>query len=299
MTSIAEPDYPFAILGPPPDAKPAEEEDFWTELEKEDQAASALVYDPLEPWNRAMFQINDKLYFWMLKPLAQGYRAVTAEGFRLGVRNFFHNLGAPLRFINCLLQGKFSAGGAELARFAVNSTVGVLGFGDPAANYPALNPPEEDLGQTLAPDDAYLTLRGLRTLGVRLERHQANALTLANWLRERPEVMRVMYPALPDDSGHSLWLRDFSGACGLFGFVMDCPGRDALAAFLDGLKLFGLGDSWGGYESLLVPTRPQKLRTAVPWHTEGQCMRIHVGLEAPEDLTEDLARGFRSMRGST
>ncbi len=157
----------------------------------------------------------------------------------------------------------------------------------------------QDQGHTLGPDDAYLTLRGLRTLGVRLPRHQENGLHLAHWLRSRPEVSQVMHPALPEDPGHPIWKRDFTGACGLFGFVMDCPSRDALRAFLNGLELFGLGDSWGGYESLLVPTHPERLRTATQWAVKGQCMRVHAGLEDPDDLVADLERGFQRMREFT
>ncbi|MEW6670983.1 MAG: VacJ family lipoprotein [Thermodesulfobacteriota bacterium] len=107
------------------------------------------VADPIEPWNRAMFHFNDKLYFWILKPLAKGYRAVVPRLARTGVQNFFANLTAPVRFMGCLLQGKGDAAGGEFSRFFMNTTVGVLGFGNPAKDYPEMNPPEEDFGQTL------------------------------------------------------------------------------------------------------------------------------------------------------
>ncbi len=106
------------------------------------------VADPLEGFNRAMFYVNDKLYFWLLKPVARGYRTVVAQDIRIGVKNFFTNITAPIRMVNCLLQGKGKAAGAEVAKFFINSTAGVLGFGDPAQNYPELNPDPEDLGQT-------------------------------------------------------------------------------------------------------------------------------------------------------
>jgi phospholipid-binding lipoprotein MlaA len=119
------------------------------EFDDEFEEIKVEVSDPLEFWNRAMFHFNDKLYFWILKPLARGYRAVIPKPARVGVKNFFHNLTTPLRMVNCLLQGKVSAAGGELGRFIVNSTVGVLGFGNPARHFPKLNPREEDLGQTL------------------------------------------------------------------------------------------------------------------------------------------------------
>jgi phospholipid-binding lipoprotein MlaA len=119
-------------------------------VEEEEANTSPAIADPLAPWNRAMFHFNDKLYFWVLKPTAQGYKAVTPDIVRSGVKNFFHNLTAPIRFVNCLLQGKSEAAGAELGAFMVNTVVGVLGFGNPAAKDPRLKPHEEDFGQTLA-----------------------------------------------------------------------------------------------------------------------------------------------------
>ncbi len=151
-------------------------------------------------------------------------------------------------------------------------------------------------GNCVAPDDVYLALRGLRTLAVRLQRHQDSGLRIARWLQERPEVLRVMHPALPRDPGHGLWRRDFSGASGLFGFVLRPARREALAAMLNGMRYFGMGYSWGGYESLLIPTYPRKYRTATTWEPGGQTLRIHVGLEDPEDLTADLAAGLERLR---
>lgn len=121
--------------------------DFLEEEEKAPPAPS--IADPLEPWNRAMFQFNDKLYFWVLKPVAQGYKAVTPDPVREGIRNFFHNLAGPLRIVNCFLQGKMAASADEMARFVYNSTFGIAGFLDLAKEHPKLNPPEEDFGQTL------------------------------------------------------------------------------------------------------------------------------------------------------
>jgi cystathionine beta-lyase len=144
------------------------------------------------------------------------------------------------------------------------------------------------------PDDAYLALRGLRTLAVRLGRHQETALTLARWLRDRPEVKRVMHPGLPDDPGHEIWRRDFSGSSGLFGVVLQDYSKPAIAAMLDGMKLLSMGASWGGFESLILPTDPAPIRTATSW-TERPTIRIHAGLEDPDDLLEDIERGLERL----
>ncbi len=151
------------------------------------------------------------------------------------------------------------------------------------------------LGGCPGPDDCYLALRGLRTLAVRLARHQATALTLARWLRARPEVARVLHPALPDDPGHALWRRDFSGSSGLFGLVLQPYRSEAVAAMLDGMALFGLGYSWGGYESLLIPVFPERLRSVTRWEPGGPTLRLHAGLEDPDDLIADLEDGFRRL----
>lgn len=129
-------------------------EDDWDDLddwENEDESQEfATIADPLEPFNRAMFYLNDKLYFWILKPISQGYRAITPQAVRLGVKNFFFNLATPIRMANCILQGKGRAAAAEFSSFLINSSFGVLGFGDLTKDYPELNPDPEDLGQTLA-----------------------------------------------------------------------------------------------------------------------------------------------------
>ena len=152
------------------------------------------------------------------------------------------------------------------------------------------------LGYSVAPDDSYLALRGLRTLSVRLERHQSTGLALARWLQDRPEVEHVIHPALPDHPDHALWRRDFRGAPGLFAMQMrPCP-RPAIEAMLNGLVLFGLGLSWGGFESLALLADPRPVRSAVPWPAEaGPLLRIHAGLEDPADLIGDLEAGFARL----
>src|SRR3546814_4186510 len=148
-----------------------------------------------------------------------------------------------------------------------------------AASFEAVRDSFDTLGACAGPDDVYLATRGLRTMAVRLRQHQSNALALAGWLQSRPEVSRVLYPALPEDPGHAIWQRDFTGASGLFGVVLKPASDAAVAAMLDGLELYGMGASWGGFESLILPTDPRPYRTATAWRPEGPTLRIHAGLE--------------------
>jgi len=153
-----------------------------------------------------------------------------------------------------------------------------------------------DLGHCVSGDDAYLVLRGLRTLAVRLERHQRNAVRVAEWLRTRPEVARVHYPALPDDPGYAIWKRDFTGASGLLGVSLAPAPKTAVDAMLDELELFGKGVSFGGFESLAIPMDPAPVRTATTWTSAHPYLRLHIGLEDPDDLIADLARGLDRLR---
>src|SRR5690606_11954553 len=154
------------------------------------------------------------------------------------------------------------------------------------------------IGQCVAPDDVYLVLRGIRTLSVRLERHMATGLRLAEWLATRPEVTRVIHPALPGHPDYAIWKRDFTGASGLFSIgLAPCP-ETAVAAFLDDLELFGMGYSWGGFESLIIPQYPAKIRSATKWDAKGQILRIHAGLEDVDDLIADLDAGFARLRAA-
>jgi len=147
-------------------------------------------------------------------------------------------------------------------------------------------------GVCVNPDGVSLALRGLRTLSVRLERHQCNAMRVASWLTTHPSVVRVLYPALESDPGHALWRRDFSGACGLFSFELVPCTEERFAAFVDSLSLFGIGTSWGGFESLVMPAIPHRLRGLPRQPDEGRLVRLHIGLEDPEDLIDDLAQAL-------
>ncbi|HZG10250.1 MAG TPA: cystathionine beta-lyase [Allosphingosinicella sp.] len=147
-------------------------------------------------------------------------------------------------------------------------------------------------GQTVSPDDAWLALRGLRTLGVRLRQHEESGLKVARWLGEQPQVARVLHPALPSCPGHEHWAQSYRGASGLFAFTLQGGGEAERAAFVDGLSHFGIGYSWGGFESLALPADPERIRTATRWQAEGPLVRLHIGLEDADDLIEDLAQGL-------
>ena len=165
------------------------------------------------------------------------------------------------------------------------------------ATFPALHRLWTDMGVTASPDDCFLALRGLRTLPLRLARHVESALEIAKWLQTRPEVREVIYPALPGSRGHELWKRDFCGASGLFGVVLQPVAKVRVDAMLDGMRLFGMGWSWGGFESLIIPTWPERARTVTHWNAGGPCLRLHVGLEDPGDLIADLADGLKRLAG--
>jgi cysteine-S-conjugate beta-lyase len=164
-----------------------------------------------------------------------------------------------------------------------------------AAASPKLRETVATLGLSVGPDDVYLTLRGMRTLAVRLERHQRSALAVARWLQGRPEVLRVLHPALESDPGHALWKRDFLGASGLFSVILKPAPEAAVHAFLDSLTLFGLGFSWGGYESLVILFDCSGYRSATKWAPGGPALRFHIGLEDVSDLIADLENGFAAL----
>jgi cysteine-S-conjugate beta-lyase len=150
-------------------------------------------------------------------------------------------------------------------------------------------------GLCVGPDDVYLGLRGLRTLATRLDRHHRSGLAVAEWLEQRPEVLRLLHPAMPGHPGHTMWKRDFTGASGLFSMVLKPVPQKAVFAFLDTLELFGIGASWGGYESLAIPFDCAPIRTATRWTPGGPTVRFHIGLESVEDLIADLERGFAAL----
>jgi len=151
------------------------------------------------------------------------------------------------------------------------------------------------LGQVASPDDCWLGSRGLRTMAVRLAQHQSSALTIAKWLQSRPEVAQVLHPALPDCPGHDLFVRDFKGSSGLFSFVLNGGDETSRAALIDTLQLFGIGYSWGGFESLAIPADPQRYRSVTKREAAGPMVRLQIGLEDPADLIADLEAGLATF----
>ena len=153
-----------------------------------------------------------------------------------------------------------------------------------------------NLGSCPGPEDIYLGIRGLKTLSIRLKKHQENAMKIIEWLLRQKEVNRVLYPALPDNPGYKIWKKDFKGASGLFGVVLENTRKDLIYKMLNNLKLFNMGYSWGGYESLILPVNPEKIRDTYKWDHMDLTLRIHAGLEDPEDLINDLKDNFNILK---
>jgi cystathionine beta-lyase len=192
---------------------------------------------------------------------------------------FFQAIGKGID-LSILACTKYVGGHADLMLGAVTAN---------EAAAPRLEQARRVLGQSASPDDAWLALRGLRTLDVRLRRHEENGLKVARWLNGQPQVARLLHPALEDCPGHEHWRRDFAGATGLFSFVL-AGDEAARTRLIDSLELFGIGYSWGGFESLAIPADP--VRTASRSDFGGPLVRLHIGLEHPDDLIADLAAGL-------
>ena len=174
-------------------------------------------------------------------------------------------------------------------------------FGTISANaraWPLVADAIYQLGVCAGPDDVFLAIRGLRTLAVRLAQHHRSGLEMARWLAARPEVVRVLHPAIKSDPGHAIWKRDFTGASGLFSIVLKPAPQKAVDALLDTVELFGMGYSWGGFESLVIPFDCAGYRTATTWAPGGPTLRLHIGLENVEDLKAALARGFEAFNAA-
>ena len=225
----------------------------------------------------------------------QDVPAIVAVAKRRGLITLLDNTWAtPLLFpamahgIDLSAQSltKYIGGHSDLMMGAVTAAPGV---------WTRLQEATYRLGQCAAPDDAFLAARGLRTLPIRLARQGESALKVAMWLAEHPKVDRVLHPALPSCPGHAFWARDFKGASGLFGFTLKAGGRADMAPFVDDLEHFGMGFSWGGFESLILPVEPRRYRTATTWSAPGQLLRLSVGLEDPDDLIADLDAGLARL----
>jgi cysteine-S-conjugate beta-lyase len=206
--------------------------------------------------------------------------------------------GTPLYFpafehgVNISIQSctKYIVGHAD-------ALLGAIICDEPSAA--AVGAVHEAYGLCANGEDCFLALRGLRTLGVRMERHWRSGLEMAAWLDARPEVARVLHPALPGDPGYELWKRDFKGAAGLFSIILKPYSKKAVQQMLNALEIFGMGYSWGGFESLIVPFDVTHARTATAWKADGPALRLHIGLEDVEDLKRDLERGFSALAAAT
>ena len=229
----------------------------------------------------------------------QDVPAIVAAARARGVVTLLDNTWAtPLLFpaiekgidLSILACTKYVVGHSDVMLGSVTST---------AEHWQQLRATSFALGQTASPDDAWLGARGLRTMALRLKQHGEAALEIAHWLETRPEVARVLHPALPSCPGHDLFVRDFKGPAGLFSFVLRGGNEAACAALIDGLELFGIGYSWGGFESLAIPVDPDRIRTIVPWEAEGPAVRLQIGLEDPADLIADLTAGLDRFRAAT
>jgi cysteine-S-conjugate beta-lyase len=262
-------------------------------------------YDPLESVSIHHFIHEKTRAIFLESPGSltfevQDVPAITALAREKGIVTLIDNTWATPYFFQALSHGadisilactKYIVGHSDVMLGSVTAT---------PALFPKIRQTAYLLGQMVSPDDAWLASRGLRTLGVRLNQHQDSALHVARWLADQPDVARVLHPALPSCPGHEIWRRDFSGSSGLFSFVLNGGDEQSRAALIDGLAHFGIGYSWGGFESLALPVDPTRYRTATAWQAEGPVVRLQIGLEDPADLVADLDAGlarFRKARG--
>jgi cystathionine beta-lyase len=257
-----------------------------------DPLAGAAIEKLMKPNTRAIFlEAPGSLTFEM-----QDVPAIVAAAKKRGAATIMDNTWAtPLYFKPhaCGVDLSLEAGTKYLGGHA-DANIGWVSATD--AWWPKVKDTHGTLGLCPGPEDVFLSLRGLRTLAVRLARHMESGIAVARWLQGRPEVARVLHPALESDPGYAIWKRDFSGACGLFSIVLKPCSAKAVAAFVEGLELFGIGASWGGFESLAIPFDVTKIRTATKWNPGGPAVRLHIGLEDPGDLIADLERGFAALK---
>jgi len=254
-----------------------------------DPCIGAAIAEQFRPETKAVFLESPGSFTFEV----QDVPAIAAIAHQRGAAVILDNTWATPLYFDAIGHGvdlsvqavtKYIGGHADVLMGAITAN---------AAHKDRLVETHGTLGHCSSGDEAYLALRGLRTLAVRLRRHQESATEIAAWLKTRPEVARVIYPVLHDDPGHALWRRDFTGACGLFSIVLKpCPDA-AIAAMVDGLEHFGLGYSWGGFESLIVPGQ---IHRSFPPALEGPMLRLHIGLEDVEDLKADLASGLERLR---
>ncbi|WP_181702805.1 cystathionine beta-lyase [Chthonobacter albigriseus] len=267
---------------------------FGIEATYYDPLIGAGIRDLIRPNTKAVYVETPGSHTFEMQDLP----AIAAAAHEAGAFVIVDNTWATPVFFSPLQHG------ADISLMA--ATKYVVGHSDAmlgtvAANERALKPLKDafvQLGLSVGPDDVYLGLRGLRTMGTRLRQHEASALQIARWLETRPEVARVLHPALPSHPGNDLFRRDFCGSSGLFSIVTREAPIGAVKAMLDGLKYFGLGYSWGGFESLAVVSDPRRIRTATTWTDPGHVVRLHIGLEDPADLVADLEAGLERFNAA-
>ncbi|MFQ6755876.1 cystathionine beta-lyase [Cereibacter sphaeroides] len=258
-------------------------------------------YDPtVGAGIEALIRPETKL-IWMESPGSQTFEvqdvsAIAEVARRHGIVTAIDNTWSGGYFCQPLTQGVDISIQAGTKYISGHSDLLLGTIACRAEHYDRLRETYLRFGVCVGADDAFLALRGLRTMAVRMAHHHESGLEVANWLLQQEEVCRVMHPGLPGDPGHTLWQQQFTGASGLFGFVLRPVDRPALGRMFDGLSLFGMGSSWGGFESLLVPSNPSVYRTATTWAPGGQTVRIHVGLEDPADLIAELRAAFDRLR---
>jgi cysteine-S-conjugate beta-lyase len=263
-------------------------------------AITTTYYDPLigggiaaliRPNTRAVFvEAPGSLSFEM-----QDIPAIAAAAHARGALVLMDNTWASPLYFRAFEKGVDLSIQAGTKYIGGHSDVMLGSVSANKATWPLLTDTVHALGICVGPDDVYLGQRGLRTMGVRLAHQHQSGLKVARWLEQRPEVLRVLHPALESDPGHAIWLRDFTGASSLFSVVLKPVSEAAVNAFLDELTLFGMGASWGGYESLAIPFDCTSIRTATKWAPGGPTLRFHIGLEDIDDLIGDLERGFAAL----
>jgi cysteine-S-conjugate beta-lyase len=260
-------------------------------------------YDPLVgagiaalvgPQTRAIFMESPGSLSFEVQDVSAIVAVAKAQGLVTLIDNTW---ATPLRFTAidkgvdyAILAGtKYVGGHSDVMLGSVTAAAG---------RFAALRDTSFQLGQTVSADDAYLGSRGLRTMAIRLDQHETSALRIARWLAEQPEVAQVLHPALPGCPGHELFVRDFTGATGLFAFGLRDGTEASRAALIDALELFGIGYSWGGFESLAIPVDPQRHRTATRRDFAGPLVRLSIGLEDTDDLIADLDQGLAAVRAA-
>jgi cystathionine beta-lyase len=261
-------------------------------------------YDPVATPEELEAMISDKTRaIFMESPGSltfevQDVPAICAMAKERGLTTLLDNTWATSFFFPAIAKGvdlaivactKYISGHSDLMMGAVTAA---------PSHWERLSRTGRSFGQYVSPDDAYLAARGVRTLGVRLRQHELGAVKVAHWLKDQPQVERIIHPAFADCPGHEFWRRDFLGSSGLFGFALKGGGDAARDRLVESLELFGIGYSWGGFESLAVPAEPDPIRTASKRDYGGPLVRLHIGLEDPDDLIADLAQALAAYPGS-